>query len=359
MDDQRQATQEVNIMVLHLRPNVVGEQPSTASREGQNMPHSPKTRQMPTGTFAVPVALFGCGMWGQKQWLPVLVQLARWGVIHLTVVDRGDVAPAALAALAQEGVLEYRSWGAFEAAVVPDVWQIAFVVTSATAHLPVIRRLVERVPSLQVVVCEKPCGESYSQMAAAAAVCQHAGVRLLVTDHYLLRPPVQYLLKYPQILRRIGEVVRITVAMNETAHTGPAQGVVADMAVHLLNVLCTLFPGAKFVPETAFTAQALHHPHTDEETYCFSVGQLHIPGFSPVPCTLECGKQLESNYKALIIVGTHGRMHLNLIANTLTLSLNHAPEEVFQWNPDWFYARLICLTLATLSTLPLAPSPQR
>lgn len=345
------------MMAVNLRTDVGGEPPGADPRVGQDIPYSPKARRMPTGIFAVPVALFGCGTWGQKQWLPVLVQLARWGVIHLTVVDRGRVTPTALAALEQEGVLEYRSWDAFEATVVPCLWQVAFVVTSATAHLHVIRRLVELVPSLQVVVCEKPCAESYAQMAEAVAVCQHVGVRLLVTDHYLLRPPVQYVLKHPHLLRHIGEVVRITVAMNETAHTGPAQGVVADMAVHLLNVLCALFPGAQFVPETACIAHALQSPHTDEETYCVSVGQLHIPSALPVPCALECGKQLKSDQKALTIVGTHGRMHMNLIANTLTLSTPHNSEEVLQWNPDWCYARLICLTLATLSTLPLAPSP--
>jgi len=305
---------------------------------------------MPLGIFAVPVALFGCGTWGKKQWLPVLVQLARWGVIHLTVVDRWHVAPAELAALAQEGVLEYRSWDDFEAAVVPYCWQVAFVVTSATAHLHVIRRVVERVPSLQVVVCEKPCGESHAQMAEAVAVCQHAGVRLLVTDHYLLRPPVQYLLKRPHLLRDLGQVVRITAAMNETAHTGPTQSVVADMAVHVLNVLGTLFPGAEFVPETAFLAHALHNAHTDEETYCFCLGQLHLPAAPPVPCTLECGKQLETDTKELTIIGTHGRVQLNLVANTLTLSTNQNSEEVLQWSPEWFYARVICLTLATLST---------
>lgn len=346
-------------MALTLRTDVIGKSPKADSRRAPYTQHSPKARKMPTGIFAVPVVLVGCGPWGRKQWLPVLVQLAQWGVIHVTVIDRWPVAPAELAALVQDGALEYLSWDEFVAAAVPGLWQIAFVVTSAKAHLGVIRRLVERAASLQVVICEKPCGESHAQMAEAVEVCQHAGIRLLVTDHYLLRPPVQYLLKHPHLLRPLGPVVRITVAMNETAPTGPGQGVVADMAVHLLNVLCTLFPGAEFVPETAFIAQALHHPHTDEETYCFSVGQLHIPGALPVPCALECGKQLASDHKALTIVGTHGRVHLNLITNTLTLSTHDNSEEVLQWTPDWFYARLICLTLATLSTLPLAPSPQR
>ena len=54
-------------------------------------------------------------MWGleKKNWLPILVQLAKWGLVQLTVVDRWREVPAELATLIQEGVLDYlgRPWG--------------------------------------------------------------------------------------------------------------------------------------------------------------------------------------------------------------------------------------------------------
>jgi predicted dehydrogenase len=289
----------------------------------------------------------------------VLAQLATWGVIHLTVVDRAPDAPSELADFLRDGVLDYLSWDHVESASGPWPWQIAFVVTSPEAHLEVIRSLVLRVPTLRMVVCEKPCGANLAQMHAALEVCRRAHVRLWVSDHYLLRPSVQYLLQHPHLLDDLGPLVHITATMNETSPLGPPQGTIGDMAVHLINVLHTLWRGAEFVPETAFVAQARQQPHTAAETYCFCLGHLHIPAFLPVPCELECGKQLEEDKKQVSIIGTHGRVELNLVANTLTITNPHAEEVQLQWKkPEWSYARLILQTLSALSTVPPAPSPE-
>jgi predicted dehydrogenase len=333
--------------------------PGADPQDGQHTRYHSETPILPATMFAVPVVLFGCGVWSKKHWLPVLVQLAKWCLVHLTVVDRGRDAPSALAPLIQEGVLDYLSWDRFESATLPGLWKIAFVVTSPEAHLRVIRSLVHRVPTLRIVVCEKPCGEDRSQIRAAVEACRRAGVLLFISDHYLLRPSVQHVLRNPHLLRNIGALVRITVALTEASATGPSQGVIADMAVHLLNVLLILFPGAEFVPATAFVAHAMHNSHTDGETYCFCIGRLLMPSCPSVPCELECGKQLEDK-KEVSIIGTHGRVLLNLIANTLTISThNHSSEEVpLQWNPTWSYGRLVFLTLSSLSTLAPAPSQQ-
>lgn len=334
--------------------------PGTDPRSGQNThPEATIRTRPPAKMFAVPVVLFGCGVWSKKNWLPILVQLAQWCLVQLTVVDRWREVPAELATLIQEGVLDYLSWDRFESATGPWSWQIAFVVTSPEAHLRVIRSLVRRVPTLRIVVCEKPCGEDRAQMYAAVEACRRAGVPLFISDHYLLRPSVQQTLKHPHLLRDIGAIVRISAAMNEASATGPAQGVIADMAVHLINVLLMLFPGAEFVPNTAFVAHAMHNSHTNGETYCFCIGRLLMPSGPSVPCELECGKQLEDR-KEVLLVGTQGKVLLNLSANTLTISTNNPrSEEVqLQWHPTWSYARLVFLTLSSLTTLPPAPSQQ-
>lgn len=148
----------------------------------------------------MPVVLFGWGEWTRKNWFPILVTLARWGVIHLTVVERWRVAPPELSALEQEGVLTYLPWeSCFESTAAP-LWRAAFVVTGASAHAQVIHHLLKKVPSLKVVVCEKPCGENLEQADAIFDACLHLGIVLLVADHYLLRPPVQHLIAYPEHL---------------------------------------------------------------------------------------------------------------------------------------------------------------
>jgi len=320
---------------------------------------------MPSSPLAVPVVLFGFGEWSKKHWFPVLANLARWGILSLTVVERWQIIPSELSGLAQEGVLDYLAWESCFESEAALSWKVAFVITSANAHAQVIHRLLEKVSSLKVIVCEKPCGESLNQAQAIFGACQRAGITLLIADHYLLRPPVQHLLIDPQPLLSIGELVQITAAINESKPTGPNQGVIADMLVHLLDVLLAFFPGAQFTPVSAYIAQGLSHAHNGHETYAFAIGRLYIPNRLSVPCYLECGKQLAEDRKAVTFMGREGTLHLDLIGNSLSLTrkkTDHGRDAratfskgvYLKWNPTWSYARLILKSLS-LSSPNLVP----
>jgi predicted dehydrogenase len=301
---------------------------------------------------AVPVALFGWGTWSQRHWFPALERLARAGLIQLTVIDRWDAAPAPLADLERAGVLTYLPWDdCFTAYGVPR-WRTAFVVTSADRHAEVIARLLEAAPHLQAIVCEKPCGKSLTQAQAIHHACQRRDVALLVADHYLLRAPVQHVLAHPEYLTTLGELVQCTATLDECAPTGPQQGVIADLLVHLLTLLHVLIPGTHFIPESAYRARALQQAHTDHETYALCLGHLVIPDQAIATCQLECGKQLAQDSKTLTFIGTQGRLHLDLIANTLTLSTSaYSTEEVhLQWDPSWSYTQLIMRSLSLTSS---------
>lgn len=298
--------------------------------------------------FAVPIVLFGGGEWGRQHWIPILATLARWGIVQLMVVDRWPVAPPELSALSKEGGLQYFPWDTCFESEAAQLWKVAFIITGADAHAQVIYRLLEQTPSLRVIVCEKPCGESFKQIQGVFHACRQAGVILVVSDHYLLRAPVQYLLAHPHLVGAIGQMVYITAKMNESKCSGPCQGVVADMLVHLLDLLLILFPGARFMPTSACVAPALYQAHTTDETYCFCLGNLIVPGSSPITCELECGKQLAEDQKTLNFIGTQGRLDLNLVASSLdlTLNTNHSEEVHITWNPSWSYARLILQSLS-------------
>jgi predicted dehydrogenase len=298
------------------------------------------------------VVLLGWGTWSQQHWSPILTNLARWQLVELTIVDRWPMAPAALHPLVEEGVLRYSSWD--DCNVVIPTCEAAYVVTDAKAHLPVIQRLVEVGHHLRLIVCEKPCGESLTHVSEAIQACQRRGILLLIADHYLLRPPVQHLLQHPALLDALGGILRITATMTETKAAGPAQGVLADMATHLVNLLLALMPGSECVFNTAALARAAYQPHTIEETYAIAMGHLYRPGYPPISCVLECGKQLPEDRKALLFVGTTGTLQLDLLANTLTLSsrTSHGKEVFRQWHPSWSYAHLILQTLAWLGSMP-------
>jgi predicted dehydrogenase len=292
--------------------------------------------------FAVPVVLFGWGDWSKKAWAAPLVTLARWSVIHLTVVDRWPVVPpgSELSALTDEGVLTYLAWDGLKT---DQLWEVAFVVTGADSHVPVICRLLEKAQRVRVIVCEKPCGQSLDDAQRLFEACRQIGVVLLMSDHYLLRPPVQYLLANRGLLCQVGELVEIIATLNETKASGPSQGVVADMKVHLLDLLLALFPSAEFIPETAQISRTRTRPHTSEEGYCSSTGWLLIPSRTPVLCRLECGKELAVDQKELTFVGTRGRIHLDLIANSFSMS---GRKEVYlRWTQPWSYGRLIIRAL--------------
>lgn len=307
------------------------------------------------GDVIAPVVLFGWGEWSKKSWFPVLVTLARRDVLNLTVVERWQVAPKELSALEQERVLNYLPWESLVKSQVTPIWKVAFVVVNAHNHATVIHWLLEKVKSCTVIVCEKPCGESLEEANAIFDACRRRGIILLVADHYLLRPPVQHLIGNPQPLLSIGEMVQITAVMNESKETGPNQGAITDMLIHLLDLLLILFPGAHFAPDTAYIARARHNAHTEDETYTLAQGSL-IHNRCSVPYQLECGKQLAEDRKELCFVGAKGRLHLDLISNSLTLTLNHesSKEVSLKWSPSWSYARLIlkCLTLSSSNQVP-------
>lgn len=306
---------------------------------------------------AIPVVLFGYGEWSRQKWLPELVQLARWGVLDLTLVERWLPAniPAELAQLEQEGVLRYLPWD--DCLAMAAHWRAAYVVTSAAAHHSVIHALLARAASLRVIVCEKPCGEDLNQALEIYAACQQRSVALLMADHYLLRPAAQYLLAHPKLLRAIGQPVQITAAINETKSSGPQQSVIADLLVHLLDLLLTLFPGAHFTPATAYTAQALDCTGAGHATYTLAVGSLHLADGLVVPCELEGGKQLAIDNKSITVIGTQGELSLDLLNNALTLRSYYAQAQEVKktWKPNWSYARLILKSLA-LSTQNPEPS---
>jgi predicted dehydrogenase len=213
--------------------------------------------------FAVPVVLFGWGEWSQKRWFPILIALARWGVINLTVIERCQVAPPELSTLQHEGVLIYMAWESVVKSQMAPIWKVAFVVTNPAAHVQVIDWLLEKVKCVEVIVCEKPCGKNRDQAESVINACRQMRKILLIADHYLLRPPIQHLLRNPQLLLSVGEMVQITATLNESKETGPNQGAIADLLVHLIDLLIILFPGARFVPDAAYVARAQHRPHTE------------------------------------------------------------------------------------------------
>jgi predicted dehydrogenase len=297
----------------------------------------------------IPVVLFGLGEWSREKWFPVLVQLARWRVIHLTVVERTCFEyPKELQDLEREGLGRCLTW---ENQIISNgdfPWHVAFVVTKAEAHRSVIRALLKQSPHLKTIVCEKPCGESHEQARDIFDACQQRGVSLLVADHYLLRPVIQYMLSHPELICSIGKPMRITARLNEVKGTGPQQGVIADLLIHLLNVLQILFPGAQFVPDAAYLANALNAANTKHETYALAIGHLSMQDGAAVYCEIEGGKQLATNNKAIVLFGERGILHIDLISNILTLMLKdkQSKERYQPCETQWSYARLILRTLS-------------
>lgn len=310
--------------------------------------------------FAVPVVLFGWGQWSRARFAPILLPLARWGVIRLTIVDRWVIPPAELSALGQEGVLSYLPWedAGSEA---ESQWRVAFVVTGADTHASVILRLLEKAPNINLIIVEKPAGVSLVSAQMICDACQRKGVTLLMADHYLLRPAVVYLSANPELMRSIGELVHIRAAINESQSTGPYQhGVIKDLLVHLLDLLAAFFQGARFIADKAFTRRASDNTQTEDETYAFIEGHLLVPEHPPVRTELECGKQLAEDRKEIVFTGSEGILRLDLIANSLTINFNgQGPikkEVNLQWPSIWSYARLILFALLLSVSSLSAPS---
>lgn len=305
------------------------------------------TPSIPNPT-AIPVLLLGFGEWSRARWFPVLAELAGWGVIDLTVVERKEClrAQTALQNLEQDGGLRCLAWEDRHEADMAARWQVAFVVTSAATHQHVINQLLQQCPNLKVIICEKPCGDDLTQALEIFDSCSQRGVALFVADHYLLRPSIQYLLSDYELLGLIGKPVRIIAKLNEAKSGGPKQGVIADLLIHLLDLLLVLFQGSNFKPNMAYTAQAVSVSDKDEETYTLAIGSLIMADGSAVDCELEGGKQLDSDNKSIVLIGSDGCLELDLIDNTLTLISKNRTEVIQPCKTQWSYARLILKSLS-------------
>lgn len=293
--------------------------------------------------FPIPIVLFGFGEWSQKRWFPILLVLARWQIIHMTVVDIWEAPPSELAVMESEGVLTYLPFRQLleSAEKQQFLWKFAFVVASSESHLSICQTLIEHAPFLQAIVCEKPWGMNSLKAAEVIAAAEARGIIMMVADHYLLRPPIGYLMKNPGIIRSVGDIKLISAHINERKGLGPhlSVGVVFDLLVHLLDLLAVLFPGGYFEPDASAIGRSFG-AETSKETYCLTIGQYIVPEAQSIPCQLEGGKQLPEDKKDLIIEGTTGVIEINLFSNTLRI-INGEEEVNKQWEQDCTYAKLI------------------
>ena len=299
---------------------------------------------------AIPAVLLGFGEWSRARWFPVLSELAGWGVIDLTVVERKEwlAAQSELHNLEQDGVLRCLAWEDRNEADMAAQWQVAYVVTSASTHQHVIHELLKQCPNLKVIICEKPCGEGLTQALEIFDACAQRDIALFVADHYLLRPSTQYLLTDSELPGLIGKPVRIIAKLNEAKSGGPKQGVIADLLIHLLDLLLVLFQGANFKPNVAYTAQAETVSDRDEETYTLAIGSLIMADGSAVDCELEGGKQLDSDNKSILLIGSEGSLELDLINNAIMLRSKNRTEVIQPCKTGWSYARLILKSLSLI-----------
>lgn len=300
-------------------------------------------------SFPIPIVLFGFGEWCRKRWFPILLVLARWQIVYLTVVATREVPPSELAAMESEGVLTYLPFRQLleSAERQKFPWKFAFVIASSESHLSICRTLIEHAPFLRAIICEKPFGTDSREASEVIAEAEARGILIMIADHFLLRPPIEYLMKNPELIRSLGDIKFISAHINEQKRSGPhlSTGVVCDMLVHMLDILAVLFPGGFFEPETTAIGRAFG-AETSKETYCLTIGRYVMPEAQPIPCQIEGGKQLPDDKKDLIIGGTTREgttrtMEINLFSNTLRI-LNGEHEEVNkQWEQDWTYAKLL------------------
>jgi predicted dehydrogenase len=299
-----------------------------------------------------PVLLFGGGgEWSTRHWLPVLAQLARDGKIYLTVVELRPLSecPLNLQVLQRDGLLRYLTWGDFEKSA-QGPWRLAIVVTSPSSHCHVIRTVLRHAPDVKIVIIEKPCGDVIEQALEIFGACDRRGVALLIADHYLLKPGVQFLIGRPDILNSIGEPVEIVAVIDESRLGGPQQDVIKDLIVHLINLMCVLYPGAHFTPNTAFTAQVLNSAVAGRETFTHAIGRLNLKDGSAVECDLEAAKGIVIDKKSMTLVGTKGRIELDFINNSLKIALKmkNSTEVNMQWQIQWSYKPLILKSLSLI-----------
>lgn len=276
------------------------------------------------------VALFGLGTWGRLYWAGPLLEMAKQGFVQLTLVDKSSESPwwfrDAVAAeveihvpdlekcceaddltnptlpdhtiLLSHEQLRYASSSSIDG--LRDL-EAAIVVTGAWDHLAVIRSIFAMCPHLTYLICEKPCGDSMLEFIEIYSLCRDAGVQLVVTDHYLLRPNVQTWLSDPEYLVSVGQASVIEAFMLEAKSDGPPdQDANLDMLVHPLNLLHALCPSGRLEPDRVCKGRGLMNPHA-AVTYCFVEG-CWVCSEGRIPCRIEVGKQLED--KKELVFGT-------------------------------------------------------
>ena len=279
--------------------------------------------------------MFGIGGWGRR-WFDDLLELARRGLIELTVVDLYEEPPDVLKDPLKEGLVRYLPWD--KALALPDL-EIAIVVVPAKKHAEVIETILDFAQP-KWVLCEKTAGDSLSDFCRILDACERKGSKFVMCDHYILRKAVQHLLHESEKLAGLGEVSGIEAYMIEEKATGPDQEANKDMLIHTLDVVHILFPRSEFIPSEAFISQAKREPNADV-TYTLSFGGLRFQGKGEGLCLHEVGKQL-FNRKEIIIKAEAGTLKIDLTTNRVALFKEDGDEKEWYRSPNvWSYKNLI------------------
>jgi len=237
------------------------------------------------------VALFGLGYWSKQHWLPPLLQLVKSGHVELYLLDLFEIPPANLDSVLHESFVSYIPWS--RQTQLTGI-EVVIVVVPAKEHQRTVREILGSLKQLRYLICEKPAGDSLLDFSQIAYDCIRTATKLIVTDHYLLRPSVQALLRDQDRLKRIRTATTVKAYMlEERAEGPPEQDVNLDMLIHPLDLLHTLFPKSRFNAERSLFARAIDRPHA-KVTYCLTEGGLDYDG-RVIACRIEVGKQLRDD----------------------------------------------------------------
>jgi len=201
----------------------------------------------------------------------------------------------------------YLSWSKYEELPLLDV---AVVAVNAQSHCDVVVTLSQLDAPPKVIVCEKPGGDSREEFQQMRLACDEHGVRLLIADHYLLRPTIQEALRSNQLGSISNSLTQIHGYALEKDTGGPAQGAHTDILVHLVNLLRTLLPQAIFQIEQSVFAQAQENPYADV-TYIQVNGHL-LCGAQDIELLLEAGKHLPADRKEILFQAENVELRLDL-----------------------------------------------
>lgn len=280
----------------------------------------------------IPVSLVGFGSWAKKRFFPILKVFHEWGVIELTVIDLFERPPDL------PRTIDYMPW---------SVWgrekracRVAFVVCSSQAHFEVCRELME-LPSLKVLVCEKPFCVKRAEAVEIFKVAKNQRVSVIICDHYLLREEAAAV--NAENIRSLGRIVKVRGCLNEKTADGPhiGVGVVLDLMIHLIDWLHILFPQGRFEPKDTMISPS---SDGDYPVYAWVSGHYYwLNGCFPVD--LESGKEMPEDEKSIEILGTEGEIRINLKEHRLQIK-NQEGVQIKEWkDKEWNYSRLILLAL--------------